>query len=153
MIKSILLMRISMNIIERIDTLTKLEADHLTETPPAPTSAKVGLTDRCNFKCRYCAHSKMTHARDMDYSLYAELLHKLRDAGVSQLGLFYLGESLLLSWLGLAIRDAKAAGFANVFVTTNGSLGGPPLVAHLMDAGLDSLEVSLNYHPPDQMAG
>jgi radical SAM protein with 4Fe4S-binding SPASM domain len=88
----------------------------------------------------------------MDYSLFTEIMAKLRVAGVSQLGLFYLGESLLLPWLGMAIRDAKAAGFTNVFVTTNGSLATPLNVEHLMSAGLDSLKFSLNYDSPEQMA-
>ena len=141
-----------MSISQRIDALTALKADRLTDTPPAPTSCKIGLTDRCNFQCRYCAHSKLAHeAKDMSYSLYTMLLHKLREAGVSQLGLFYLGESLLLPWLNVAVRDAKAAGFINVFVTTNGSLAIPATVERLMNAGLDSLKFSLNYDTPEQM--
>jgi MoaA/NifB/PqqE/SkfB family radical SAM enzyme len=141
-----------MNIIQRIDHLTELKPEQLSETPPAPTSCKIGLTDRCNFKCKYCAHSKIEHARDMDYQLFTEIMVKLRTAGVSQLGLFYLGESLLLPWLGMAIRDAKAAGFTNVFCTTNGSLATAPIVEHLMDAGLNSLKFSLNYDTREQMA-
>jgi radical SAM protein with 4Fe4S-binding SPASM domain len=80
------------------------------------------------------------------------IFEKLQATGVEQVGLFYLGESLLLKSLPNAIRLAKEFGFKNVFLTTNGSLAAPDFVRELMAAGLDSLKFSLNYSDAEQMA-
>jgi len=82
----------------------------------------------------------------MDRVLFERLAVEMRRAGVEELGLFYLGESMLLPWLKDAVLFAKeVAGFPYVFLTTNGSLAKPRRVRELFDAGLNSLKFSLNY--------
>ena len=88
----------------------------------------------------------------MDFSLYRRLICELRDAGVEELGLFFLGESMLYPFLTEAIREAKEIGFPYVFLTTNGSLANPKKVSGLMKAGLDSLKFSFNYASPGQFS-
>lgn len=140
-------------IVERIDTLTAPTPDRLVENPPSPPSCKIELTTRCNFSCKYCAHSKSQRPpADMDWDLLMTLFEKLRGAGIRQIGLFYLGESLLLKWLPSAIRAARQIGFEHIFITTNGSLAAPDVVQQLMGAKLDSLKFSLNYSDAKQMA-
>lgn len=70
----------------------------------------------------------------------------MRDAGVEELGLFYLGESFMApEFLKEAIRFAKQeAGFPYVFLTSNASLAEPEDVYACMDVGLDSLKWSVN---------
>ncbi|MHA1538359.1 MAG: radical SAM/SPASM domain-containing protein, partial [Alphaproteobacteria bacterium] len=78
------------------------------------------------------------------------LLVEMREAGVEEIGLFYLGESFMVRWLAEAISFARSIGFPYIFLTTNGSLSGPEAVEECMEAGLDSLKFSLNYADREQ---
>jgi len=134
-------------ITQRIDAITAIPPDFRMPAPPCPRSVKIELTARCNFSCAFCARSfRLREQRDMDRPLFERLLRGLRRDGVEEIGLFYLGESFLVSWLPEAIRFAKAEiGFPYVFLTTNGSLTTPERVEACMAAGLDSLKFSVNY--------
>ena len=136
-----------MGITERIDAITALPPERRATILPAPKSVKIELTGRCNFACAFCARSQMLREqKDMDRGLFERLAVEMREAGVEELGLFYLGESFLVPWLEEAVRFAKdVAGYDYVFLTTNGSLARPARVKALMEAGLDSLKFSLNY--------
>ena len=136
-----------MTITDRIDNITKIPEIRRVPNPPCPRSVKIELTARCNFACSFCARSHMLRdQRDMDKSLYERLLLELKEEGVEEIGLFYLGESLLCSWLPWAIFYAKeVVEFPYVFLTTNGSLADKEKVQSLIWSGLDSLKWSLNY--------
>jgi len=69
----------------------------------------------------------------------------IREAGVEELGLFYLGESFLYPGLPEAIAYAKEVGFPYVFLTTNGNSATPERVRACISAGLDSLKFSYNW--------
>ena len=85
----------------------------------------------------------------MDRGLFERLLLELRAASVEEIGMFYLGESFLCSWLDEAIAFAKKdCGFPYVFLTTNGSLATPERLDSCMRAGLDSLKFSYNSPTP-----
>jgi radical SAM protein with 4Fe4S-binding SPASM domain len=82
----------------------------------------------------------------MPWDLFKRLAAELHDAGVEELGMFYLGESLLLPNLHKYVDYAKnEIGFDYVFLTTNGTLATPYRVEKLFTAGLDSLKFSYNY--------
>lgn len=136
-----------MTITQRIDAITAVQPSVLRADAPVPRSVKIELTGRCNFKCSFCARSmRLRDQKEMDRSLYERLLVEMREAGVEEIGLFYLGESFMCGWLEEAIYFAKhAAGFPYVFLTTNGSLATSERVEACMNAGLDSLKFSLNY--------
>lgn len=140
-----------MSITQRIDAITGLPPV-LEAKAPIPRSVKIELTGRCNFQCSFCARSM--HLRDqgdMDKLLFERLLIEMRMAGVDEIGLFYLGESMLLPWLEKAIEFAKhTAKYPYVFLTTNGSLATPSRVEKMFRAGLDSLKFSLNYADANQ---
>ena len=87
---------------------------------------------------------------DMDRALFERLAVEMRQAGVEELGLFYLGESMLLPWLPGAVSFAKGAGYPYVFLTTNASLARPDRLRKLFVAGLDSLKFSFNYADEQQ---
>jgi len=140
-------------ITERVRQVARLEGPARSTTPPLPHSAKIELTARCDFGCFFCASQARPRTRsDMPWELYTRLAHELRAAGVNQVGLFYLGESLLCSWLADAVRYArKECGFPYVFITTNGQRATPARVRELMLAGLDSLKFSCNWADPGQL--
>jgi hypothetical protein len=145
---------ISARITERIERLRTLEGDLRSATPPVPRSAKIELTSRCNYACRFCSsHLRNGRQHDMPWPLYTRLAQELRRAGVEQLGLFYIGESLLYPRLEDAVRYAKQdCGYPYVFLTTNGSLATVDRVTALMRAGLDSLKFALNFADGEQAA-
>lgn len=134
-------------ITDRIDAVTGITPEYLSVTPPAPKSVKIELTGRCNFRCYFCAHEqRLRSVGEMDRDFYTRVVREMRDAGVQELGVFYLGESFLCSWLPEAIEYAKkTCGYEYVFLTTNGSMATPDKVDDCMRAGLDSLKFSLNY--------
>lgn len=141
-------------ITQRIDAITRIPQDYRCPTPPAPRSVKIELTARCDFNCFFCATAKkLRHKADMDQEFYRRIVREMREAGVEELGLFYLGESFLCPWLPEAIRFAKQeVGYPYVFLTTNGRLATPARVQACMEAGLDSLKFSFNNADPEQFA-
>ena len=116
-------------ITDRIDAVTRIPPASRSPTPPIPRSVKIELTARCDFNCFFCATAKKLHRKaDMDEAFYRRIIREMRDAGVEELGVFYLGESFLCTWLPEAIRYAKLdCRFPYVFLTTNGRLATPDL--------------------------
>lgn len=135
-----------MTITDRIDAITKVE--NFSAVLPAPKSVKIELTNRCNYRCGFCAlrmREKQTNM-DMDIDLYKRIVMEMAEAGVEEIGVFYIGESfmapdLLVDAIYFAKHEAK---IPYVFLTTNGSLATPDIVESCMDAGLDSLKFSVN---------
>lgn len=141
-----------MTITQRIDNITRIPPDYYQTELPAPKSVKIELTGLCNYKCAFCARSQqLRQQKEMDRSLFERLLLDMREAGVEEIGLFYLGESFMCQWLEDAIHFAKhVAKFPYVFLTTNGSLCTPQRLEQCFRNGLDSLKFSLNYSDEDQ---
>ena len=143
-----------MSITQRIDAITLVTDDRFSESPPAPKSVKIELTGRCNYRCGFCAlrTRKEQPKGDMDYGLFMRMTREMREAGVEEIGVFYLGESFMApELLAKAIRWCKRGlGFPYVFLTTNGSLCGADVLLDVFDAGLDSLKFSVNAATPEQ---
>lgn len=135
-----------MSITDRIDAITSVSGQYAGTVLPPPRAVKIELTGRCNFTCFFCVTGQRRRKKgDMEWDLLTRLLRETREAGVEEVGLFYLGESLLHARLVEAIRFAKeTCGFRNVFLTTNGWLATPARVYECARAGLDSLKFSLN---------
>jgi hypothetical protein len=87
----------------------------------------------------------------MDFDFFRRIVAEMRNAGVEELGVFYLGESFLCPWLPEAIEYAKRdCGYPYVFLTTNGRLAKPERVEACLKAGLNSLKFSFNNADPEQ---
>lgn len=135
-------------ITDRIDAITQITVSRLAALPPPPRSVKIELTGRCNYRCGFCAlrtRQQQPHT-DMDFGLFRRITREMKDAGVEEIGCFYLGESFSAPELLVdAIRWCKKdLGFSYVFLTTNGSLATPERAKACMAAGLDSLKFSIN---------
>jgi hypothetical protein len=141
----------AMSICERIDAVTKIPSSHLGTIIPPPKSVKIEITANCNYKCSFCVKSLRRDNGMMDRKLYSRLIREVRDAGVDELGIFFIGESFSCRWLPDAIYEARSVGFPYIFLTTNGSLATPDRVQACMEAGLDSLKFSLNFTDPEQL--
>ena len=141
-----------MTITSRIDAITGIPESYKHTVVPAPRSVKIEITSTCNYRCGFCVKSLRAEKGEMDRQLYSRLIREMREAGVEELGVFYIGESFTCSWLPDAIREAKEVGFPYVFLTTNGSIATPERVRAVFKAGLDSLKFSLNYADEKQFA-
>ncbi|MBI5752290.1 MAG: radical SAM protein [Hydrogenophilales bacterium] len=142
-----------MKITERIDAITSIPAAYRSPAPPAPKSVKIELTGRCNYRCGFCAlrTREVQPKTDMEIDLFKRITTEMRDAGVEEIGVFYLGESFMAAEsLIEAIGWCKSLGFPYIFLTTNGSLAEPELVRRCMEAGLDSLKFSVNAADEEQ---
>jgi hypothetical protein len=141
-------------ITERIDRITLLTDAYRSPRPPVPKSVKIELTARCDFQCFFCASSqRLREKSEIDPTLFRRLLREMRDLGVEEIGLFYLGESFLCRWLPEAIRYAKrGCDYPYVFLTTNGRMATSERVRECIEAGLDSLKFSFNFSDPEQFA-
>lgn len=138
-------------ITDRIDAITEIPPDYRSATPPCPRSVKIELTARCDFKCFFCATGARLRPRaDMDWDLLCRLLAEMREAGVEEIGLFYLGESFLYKRLPDTVAYARELGYPYIFLTTNGRLATPDRVRACLNAGLDSLKFSFNWADGDQ---
>lgn len=138
-------------ITDRIDKITFIPDAYRVTLPPAPKSVKIELTARCDFQCFFCASSfRLREKRDINWDFYKRIVQEMRDIGVEELGIFYLGESFIDSRLPEAIHYAKEIGYPYVFLTTNGRLATPERVEACMQAGLDSLKFSLNSATAEQ---
>ena len=136
-------------ITDRIDAITHIQPEYMQAKPPCPKSVKIELTGRCNYRCGFCAlrmrEDQPLPKDDMNLEFFKKITGDMFDSGVEEIGLFYLGESLMAPKLTVdAIRYLKELGMPYVFLTTNGSLASERVIHALMDAGLDSLKFSIN---------
>jgi MoaA/NifB/PqqE/SkfB family radical SAM enzyme len=139
-----------MGIEERIDAITLVTPDYQSPTPPCPKSVKIELTGRCNYRCGFCA-LRMRDCQpgakdDMSLDEFKRITTEMYEAGVEEIGLFFLGESLSAPELTIAACEwlKSDLGMPYVFLTTNGSLATEEILEGLMRAGLDSLKFSIN---------
>lgn len=135
-------------ITDRIDNITRIPATHLRAAPPAPKSVKIEISPRCNYRCGFCAlrTREVQPKWDMDFGLFKRITRQMRDAGVEEIGVFYLGESFMNPRLlvdCIAYLKGEIA-MPYVFLTSNASMAFPEAVEACMKAGLDSLKWSVN---------
>ena len=139
------------DITEKIDAVTKIGEERIAAGgfQHAPKSVKIELTGRCNLRCKYCALATRKHQpkEDMSLSFFKAITQDMRNAGVEEIGVFYLGESfmnpeLLVSAVKWCKKDL---GFPWVFLTSNATRARPEWVSAVMGAGLDSLKWSTNF--------
>jgi radical SAM protein with 4Fe4S-binding SPASM domain len=142
-----------MSISQRIDAITAIPEAYRHEVIPAPKSCKIELTSNCSLRCSFCDNVNLKNKGEMKWEDFTILCDDLRAVGVEELGVFYIGESMMLDWLADAVRYAKeVAGFPYVFLTTNGQNTTPEKLEAVMAAGLDSLKFSINFADAEQFA-
>jgi len=143
-----------MGITQRIDEVTLIPDSHQRAVLPAPKSVKIELSNSCNYRCGFCAlrmREKQTN-EDMDINLFKRITTEMREAGVEEVGCFFLGESFMNPAL---LLDAvtflkKELEMPYVFLTSNMSIATPEWVGQIMEAGLDSLKWSVNAFSKEQ---
>jgi GTP 3',8-cyclase len=114
---------------------------------------RVSVTDRCNMRCMYCmprGDVRWFNEQDiLDFSEISRLVSILADLGIERIRLTG-GEPLLRPNLkNLIISLAKLEGIKSISMTTNGLLFGEK-ARELKDAGLESVNISLDTFRPDR---
>src|SRR5665647_3912008 len=104
----------------------------------------VELTNHCNLRCPFCGNRNMTRQRGyMSWELLEKIVDECRQKKYSIMTLHGTGEPLLYPRLEEAVRLVKDnTGFATF--STNGVLMNAEKVLKLLDAGLDSIHISLD---------
>src|SRR5215208_792534 len=110
-------------------------------------SLRVSVTDRCNFRCRYCMPAEGLEwlGRDevLSFEEMGRIVRVLADMGVDEIRLTG-GEPLVRRELPLLVRMlAETPGVRDLSLTTNGILL-DRLAAPLVEAGLRRINVSLD---------
>lgn len=135
-------------ITDRIDNVTKIPPKYMKAVLPAPKSVKIEISPRCNYRCGFCAlrTREVQPKWDMDFGLFKRVTREMREAGVEEIGVFYLGESFMNPRLLVdCIAYLKGElGMPYVFLTSNASMAFPEAVEECMKAGLNSLKWSMN---------
>ena len=116
---------------------------------------RLSVTDRCNYRCRYCMPEEGVCKRDHRDMLTLEELAEIARAAV-QLGVKKIrltgGEPLVRRGIVDLCRMLRAIpGLEELCLTTNGSLL-PELAAPLREAGVDRLNISLDTLRPERFA-
>jgi GTP 3',8-cyclase len=122
------------------------------------TDLRVSVTDRCNFRCRYCMprehfdqeHRYLPRADILSFEEIVRVVSALAPLGLRKVRLTG-GEPLLRSELHKLVALLKRDREIEVALTTNGSLLAKQAPA-LRDAGLDRLTVSLDSLAPEVFA-
>ena len=136
------------SITDRIDDITRIPPQCQKAVLPGPKSVKIEISPRCNYRCGFCAlrTREVQPKWDMDFGLFKRITREMREAGVEEIGVFYLGESFMNPRLLVdCIRYLKTElAMPYVFLTSNASMSFPEAVEECMKAGLDSLKWSVN---------
>jgi MoaA/NifB/PqqE/SkfB family radical SAM enzyme len=130
---------------ERVEQTVNIPEKYLSVTPPIPNSVKIEITSRCDLKCYFCAVAyKQRIKGHINKDFLYKLLNEIKEAGVKEVGLFWLGEPFLNNDLPNYITYAKKIGIPYVFITTNGRLTSKNKLKRAFDSGLDSIKFSIN---------
>lgn len=145
-----------MSITQRIDAITGIPPERMHGVLSAPRSVKIEVSPRCNYRCGFCAlrTREVQPVHDIDFKLFRRITAEMREAGVEEIGVFYLGESFMNPTLLIKCVDYLKGEleFPYVFLTSNGSMAKPEFMPPIMEAGLDSLKWSVNAADAQQFA-
>jgi GTP 3',8-cyclase len=117
------------------------------------TYLRVSVTDRCNFRCSYCMPEEgvafRPHAEILSYESIARVVRAGADLGIRKVRLTG-GEPLVRkNFPDLVAQLAAIPGIEQIAMTTNGALLSR-YASVLRDAGLDSINVSLDTLDPEK---
>ncbi|UCC94918.1 MAG: radical SAM protein [Candidatus Omnitrophota bacterium] len=112
---------------------------------PAPAKIMFELTNVCNHRCFFCANSVMKRkAGYMKGEVFRHIAKEALNLGVKELALYTTGESLLHPEIVEFTKTAKEIGFTYVYLSSNAVLLNAQISRGLIEAGLDSLRISIN---------
>lgn len=112
--------------------------------PPFPLEVLLDPTSFCNHACTFCSNPGMPLKTTVGPETVRRFLKEAYGLGARRAGVFGTGEPFLVKDLAAEVRAAKELGYDYVYVKTNGALCTPERAEPVLDAGLDSLRVSIH---------
>lgn len=115
---------------------------------------RISVTDRCNFRCRYCMPIEglpwLPKAEILRYEEIAEIVRQLAPLGLRRIRLTG-GEPTIRPHLSRLIRMLRDIdGVEDIALSTNG-VKLPELASEFRDAGLDRVNISADSLRPDRV--
>jgi GTP 3',8-cyclase len=116
---------------------------------------RISVTDRCNFRCRYCMPLEglpwLPKADILSYEEIAEVVSQLAPLGLRRIRLTG-GEPTIRPQLSTLVRKLRSiTAVEDIALSTNG-VKLPELAAELADAGLDRVNISADSLRPERIA-
>jgi cyclic pyranopterin phosphate synthase len=116
---------------------------------------RISVTDRCNFRCRYCMPLEglpwLPRADILSYEEITEVVSQLAPLGLRRIRLTG-GEPTIRPQLATLVRMLRAvSAVEDIALSTNG-VKLPTLAAELADAGLDRVNISADSLRADRIA-
>lgn len=119
--------------------------DNINLLPSFPRNMLLEVTNACNHSCIFCANSKSDRIRGyIDPELAKRILRDAYVLGTRDVGFYATGEPLMNPRLEEYIKYAKDLGYSYVYITTNGALLTEKRAENILEAGIDSIKISLN---------
>lgn len=127
-------------------SLTFFKREQMAAAAAFPAMLNIEPTNDCNLRCVMCAREKSAHpVRYMPMKLFRRIMDEAREhGGVRWLALHKDGESLLHPDFPDMAAYAKRGGAQFTHVNTNAQLLTPDLARRIVEAGLDSLTLSVD---------
>jgi len=111
------------------------------------------LTNHCNLKCPYCANPTLVRPKSyIEWPLLEKIVDECAQRKYNLAWLHGVGEPLLWDRLEETISLIKLKGAGDGSFGTNGTLLRPSRVKRLLDAGLESIYVSIDTLDPQLYA-
>ena len=112
--------------------------------PPFPETLMLELTNGCNLKCIMCQNTTMQRKTGlMSLEIIEQLLVEASENGIKKIALYTTGEPLIHPKFTEIVRLCKDYGFYT-YTTSNGLLLNSKKVFKLIEAGLDSIKISID---------
>lgn len=113
--------------------------------PAFPKIVKIDICNMCNYSCVFCPQSKQKNKVGcIEKELCLKIIKDAYVAGGRELCLSMTGEPLINKDLEEYIRLAKEIGYTYVFLNTNAYFLDEKRAQTLLEAGIDSIKVSVN---------
>jgi len=110
-----------------------------------PTVFYIEPTNDCNLRCIMCPRKTSRKAVGyMSFDLFRDVVDQLTEQKIIQLSLHLIGEPLLHPRIAEMVRYAKGKGLQHVRFATNATLLNDDVSSDLIEAGLDSLTISMD---------
>ena len=120
---------------------------------PKIPAISLELTNQCNLKCPYCANPTLLRPKSyIEWSLLEKIVSECAERRYNLAWLHGVGEPLLWNRLEETISLIRRKGAGDGSFATNGTLLRPSRVRALLDAGLESIYVSIDTLDPDLYA-
>ena len=116
--------------------------------PSAPYRMDLAVTYRCNNDCLHCYNDRPRDFAEMDTACWKRILDKVWDLAIPHV-VFTGGEPTLRSDLPELIAYAENLGLITGLNTNGRRISDPVYLQTLVDAGLDHVQITLEFHDPD----